>query len=150
MASISVMGVGMRESSGRYCEGRDLSASNVQSETAEAGLFQTSWNIKAASSAIPPLLEEFWANPTGFLGTFKEGVSATANNLNCYGSGDGVQYQWLSRFAPLFHVMVTGVGLRKLRSHWGPIGRREVEIKREADELLMAVQDLVEASEAVV
>lgn len=147
---VLMMGLGMRESSGRYCEGRDLSASNVQSETAEAGLFQTSWNIKAASSAIPPLLEEFWANPTGFLGTFKEGVSATANNLNCYGSGDGVQYQWLSRFAPLFHVMVTGVGLRKLRSHWGPIGRREVEIKREADELLMAVQDLVEASEAVV
>lgn len=142
---VMMIGLGPRESSGRYCEGRDLSADNVQADTCEAGLFQTSWNIRSASPTIGPLLPHFWDNPNGFLDTFKENVDATANNLNSFGSGDGVKYQWLSRFCPLFHIMVTGVGMRTLRQHWGPINRREVTLKREADILLREVQALVEA-----
>lgn len=142
---VMAIGLGPRESSGRYCEGRDMSADNVQADTAEAGLFQTSWNIRNADSVIGPLLGEFWDNPNGFLSVFKEGLSPTANNLNSYGSGDGARYQFLSRFCPLFHVMVTGVGMRTLRQHWGPINRREVTIKKEADDLLKEVQALVEA-----
>jgi hypothetical protein len=141
---VLLMGLGPRESSGRYFEGRDMSASNVQSETCESGLFQTSWNIKAGSSAIAPLLDEFWRNPHGFLDVFKEGLSPTSNNLNSYGSGAGIRYQFLARFCPLFHCMVTGVGMRTLRQHWGPINRREVTIKREADTLLQEVQSLVD------
>jgi hypothetical protein len=142
---VLMIGLGPRESSGKYCEGRDLSASNVEAETAEAGMFQTSWNIKNANSAIGPLLQEFWDNPNGFLAQFKEGISPTANNLNSYGKGDGARYQFLSRFCPLFHVMVTAVGLRTLRQHWGPVNRKEVTIRKEADRLLKDVQDLVEA-----
>ncbi len=142
---VMMMGLGMRESSGRYCEGRDMSASNVASDTCEAGLFQTSWNIRSGSPTIEPLIFDFWDNPNGFLSQFKEGITATANNLNSYGSGDGARYQWLSRFAPLFTVMVTGVGMRCLRQHWGPINRREVTLKKEADDLLKDVQELVSA-----
>ncbi len=142
---VMMMGLGMRESSGRYCEGRDMSADNVASDTCEAGLFQTSWNIRSGSPAIEPLLGDFWNNPNGFLLPFKEGITATANNLNSYGTGDGVRYQWLSRFAPLFTVMVSGVGIRCLRQHWGPINRREVTLRKEADELLKDVQELVSA-----
>jgi N-acetylmuramoyl-L-alanine amidase/Putative peptidoglycan binding domain len=144
---VMMIGLGPRESSARYCEGRDLSATNVESDTAECSLFQTSWNIRNGSDAIEPLLDDFWFNPNGFLEQFKLDVNPTADNLNCYGSGgdDGVRFQWLSRFAPLFHVMVTGVGMRVLRAHWGPIGRREVTLKREADNLLREVQKLVEA-----
>jgi peptidoglycan hydrolase-like protein with peptidoglycan-binding domain len=138
-------GLGPRESSGKYCEGRDMSASNVASDTCEAGLTQTSWNIRNGSPVIAPLLEEFWDNPNGFLSVFKDGISPTANNLNSYGSGDGVRYQFLSRFCPLFHVLVTGCGLRVLKDHWGPIKRREVTLKREVDALLKEVQALVEA-----
>ena len=145
---VMMIGLGPRESSGRYCEGRDLSADNVQSDTCEAATFQTSWNIKAGHYTIAPLLPAFWQNPNGFLDEFKLGVTATANNLNSYGSGDGVRYQFLSRFCPLFHVAVTSVGLRTLRAHWGPIGRREVTLKREADELLQTVQEMALAPEA--
>lgn len=140
---VMMTGLGPRESSGKYCEGRDLSASNVQSDTAEAGLFQTSWNIRAGSPSISPLLPEFWDNPNGFLPTWKEQISPTANNLNSYGSGDGVRYQFLSRYCPLFHVMVTGVGMRTLRQHWGPINRKEVLLKREMDTLLREVEGMV-------
>jgi hypothetical protein len=141
---VMMMGLGPRESSGKYFEGRDMSAENVASDTCEAGLCQTSWNIKSGSSAIGPLLPEFWKNPHGFLTEFKEGLAPTSSNLNSYGSGDGVRYQFLSRFCPLFHVLVTGVGMRTLRQHWGPINRREVTIRRDADALLQDVQSLVE------
>ncbi len=137
-------GLGPRESSGRYFEGRDMSASNVESETCEAGLTQTSWNIRNGSSSIPPLLPQFWKNPNGFLDVFKEGLAPTSNNLDSYGSGDGLRYQFLSRFAPLFHVLVTATGLRVLRAHWGPVVGHEVTIKKEVDDLLKDVQTLVE------
>jgi N-acetylmuramoyl-L-alanine amidase/Putative peptidoglycan binding domain len=144
---VMMTGLSMRESSGRYVEGRDLSASNVQSETCEASLCQTSYNIKAFSPTIEPLLDDFWQNPNGFREVFKLDVNPTADNLNCYGApgDDGVRYQWLSRFAPLYHCMVTGVGMRTGRAHWGPIGRREVTLKKEMADLLLAVQKLVEA-----
>ena len=41
---VLLTGLGMRESSGRYCEGRDMAAGNAGGETAEAGLFQVSHN----------------------------------------------------------------------------------------------------------
>jgi hypothetical protein len=139
---VMMIGLGPRESSGKYCEGRDMSASNVQSDTAEAGLFQTSWNIANAHPAIFPMLDEYWQNPRGFLDVFKEEVYPTASNLDSYGSGAGIRYQFLSRFCPLFHVMVTAVGMRTLRQHWGPINRREVDLNADADDMLKAVQNV--------
>ena len=141
---VLLTGLGPRESSGRYFCGRDMSASNVASDTCEAGLFQTSWNIRSAHPSIAPLLNEFWKNPNGFLPEFRIGLSPSANDLNSYGSGDGIKYQWLSRFCPLFHTLVTGVGMRTLRQHWGPINRKEVTLKKEMDDLLKEVQALVE------
>jgi hypothetical protein len=138
-----MLGLGPRESSGRYCEGRDMSATNVQSDTAEAGMYQTSWNIRSCDPAIAPLLPMYWDNPNGFLPTFQNGVTPDSNDLGNFGSGDGAKYQFLSKFAPAFHAMVTALGLRSLRQHWGPINRNEVELKDEADDMLWQVQELV-------
>lgn len=139
-----MIGLAMRESSGRYFEGRDVSASNTQPETAEAGLLQTSWNIASAHASIPPLLDQFWKNPNGFLDPFRQGIKPSANNLDCFGSGDGATYQWLAKYCPLFAVMVTGVGLRTRRQHWGPINERKALVTRDADDLLKKVEALVE------
>jgi len=140
---VMMLGLGPRESSGRYCEGRDLSATNVESDTAEAGMFQTSWNIRSCDNTIEPLLELYWDNPNGFLATFQNGVTPDSNDLGNFGGGDGAKYQFLSKFAPAFHAMVTALGMRSLRQHWGPINRSEVELRSEADEMLLQVQSLV-------
>jgi peptidoglycan hydrolase-like protein with peptidoglycan-binding domain len=145
---VLLLGLGARESSGRYCEGRDMSASNVSADTAEASMYQTSWNIRSCSSAIPPLLQEYWANPNGFLPTFQNGVKLNKDDLGNYGSGDGAKFQFLSKYSPAFHCFVTGVGLRFLRQHWGPINRYDAEIKREADEMLLDVQYLISEDSA--
>jgi peptidoglycan hydrolase-like protein with peptidoglycan-binding domain len=141
---VLLIGLGMRESSGKYCEGRDMSASNTSSDTCEAGLFQSSWNFHNSSNYIDEFFQEYWADPNGFLEVFQEGVSPTANNLNCYGTGDGAAYQWLAKFCPAFAVMSTAIGLRVLRKHWGPIERKEVELVEKVDELLLKIQELVE------
>jgi peptidoglycan hydrolase-like protein with peptidoglycan-binding domain len=139
-----MIGLGMRESSGRYCEGRDLSADNVSAETAEAGLFQTSWNIQSCNANIAALLEEFSDNPNGFLEQWQFDVEPDSNDLGNYGSGDGARYQFLSKFAPAMHVFVTALGMRYLRQHWGPLNRKEAELRKEADTMLKDVQAYIE------
>lgn len=140
---VMMIGLGMRESSGNPWEGRDLTATNVESDTCEGGLFQTSWNISACADEIQILLEEYADDPNGFHPSFGEGVEPSTSNLDLYGSGDGALYQWLAKQAPAFATLVTGVGMRRARAHWGPIGRREVEIKPEIDDMLYDVQDLI-------
>ena len=96
----------------------------------------TCWKI----SRIGPLLPKYWANPNGFLPSFQKDIGPDSNDLGGYGTGDGAKYQFLSKFAPAFHAFVTALGMRYLRQHWGPINRNEVELRREANEMLLEVQ----------
>jgi uncharacterized protein (TIGR02594 family) len=140
---VLMIGLGMRESSGTYCCGRDQSATNVTSDTAEAGLFQTSWNIKTASQNLPALMEDYWADPRGFLHIFSDNVQPSSSDLQNYGSGQGASYQWLAKYSPAFAVMVTAIGLRTRRNHWGPINNKAAELRDEADDFLREVEALV-------
>ena len=56
---VLLTGLGMRESSGRYCEGRDMAALNTTAETAEAGLFQTSYNARFGDPLLPELFAKY-------------------------------------------------------------------------------------------
>jgi hypothetical protein len=141
---VMMIGLGMCESSGDHWCGRDTTADNVESETCEAGLFQSSWNLSSCSNTIPALLDEYWTDPLGFRYTFTRGLSPSASDLDCYGSGTGARYQWLARYSPTFSALMTGVGMRKLRQHWGPINRREVDIVPQVDELLQQVDRLLD------
>ena len=141
---VLMIGLGMRESSGRYCEGRDRSASNTSADSAEAGLFQMSWDAHGASRQIPRLLDEYQANGVGgYREIFCEGVTPHRGDLDNCGSGTGLRFQQLCKDCPGFAVETAAVGLRNLRTHWGPINRREAELRQEADDMLQQVQRLV-------
>jgi hypothetical protein len=142
---VLMLGLGMRESSGKHCEGRDRSANNTTAETAEAGLFQTSFNARRASPLLPKLFKDFMANPTpSYLDVFKEGVHCNEANLENFGEGDGRDFQKLSKECPFFAVAFAAIGLRNIRRHWGPINRHDAEIKPDADAMFMEVQKLVD------
>jgi hypothetical protein len=143
---VLLIGLGMRESSGRYCEGRDTEADNVTADTAEAGLFQMSWNARTASPELPKLFAAYSAKPDGFLSIFQEGVAPRGSDLENFGVGEGVAFQRLCKTCPAFAVEAAGVGLRVRCSHWGPIKRREAEIRPEADTLLEQVQAVIDAT----
>ena len=141
---VLLIGLGMRESSGRYCEGRDRSANNATAETAEAGLFQTSYNARKANSLMPQLFRHYSANPSGFVEIFRESVKCKEANLENFGEGDGREFQRLSKACPAFAVEFAAIGVRNIRKHWGPINRKAAEIRPECDVMLMQVQNIVD------
>jgi hypothetical protein len=148
-----MLGSGMRESSGRHCEGRDQSASNTTSDTAEAGLFQTSYNAHSASDPEFDNLMVEYSNPanqaTCYLSQFDDGVSCSSSEWSCYGSGTGYKFQELCKKCPAFAVETHGLTLRNLANHYGPIIRHETELRSDADRMFKQVQDYVESGEMV-
>ena len=143
---VLLIGLGMRESSGKHCEGRDTTANNVTSDSAEAGLFQTSYNAKDASPLLPQIFAQYRANPSGFLTVFGEGVTCSAASLENFGSGDGKEFQRLSKECPAFAAEFAAVALRHIRRHWGPINRKQAQVRPECDALLSQVQAMIDAS----
>ena len=141
---VLLTGLGMRESSGHYGEGRDASATNTSSSTAEAGLFQVSFNSSGASLLLPRLIARYRGSDD-FLAVFREDVAASAASLKNWGSGSGEEFQRLTKACPAFAVEYAAVALRHVRTHWGPINRRAAEVRRECDDLFRSVQRLIDA-----
>ena len=138
------IGLGMRESSGKYCEGRDMSASNTSASTAEAGIFQTSYDSMSASAELSKLYAEYKADTSKcFLDTFKEGVSSCGNS-SIAGSGAGAEYQAFNKSCPSFAAEYAMVMLRVRRNHYGPINRQEAEFKTQCNQMLKSVQDFID------
>ena len=146
---VLLIGLGMRESSGMHCEGRDRSASNTTAESAEAGLFQTSFNARTAHPLLPKLFTQYLERPSGFLEVFREGVRCSPAALENFGSGPGKDFQRLSKECPAFAAEFAAVGLRNNRKHWGPIVRKEAEVRPECDAMLRQIQSVVDASSSI-
>ncbi len=140
------MGLGMRESSGSYCEGWDASAgSNRPSAAAEAGAFQVSYDSMGASSELRKLYQEYQASPSRrcLLDVFKEGVSCRSRSI--LGSGAGATYQAFNKACPAFAAEYAMTLLRIQRTHFGPINRKEAEVVPACESLLSSVQQLVDS-----
>lgn len=137
-------GLGMRESSGKHCEGRDGSAGNVTASTAEAGLFQTSYNSVNAAPSLKALFEIYSGGHSDvcYLSTFKQGVSCGAKDAINYGAGNGRKFQELAKTCPAFAVFYAGLTLRYLRQHYGPVNRKEVEYRLECQKMYASLLEL--------
>ena len=57
-----LIGLGMMESSGKYCEGRDVSECFTTADSAEAGLFQTSFGARRFSPVLEELFQKYSAD----------------------------------------------------------------------------------------
>jgi hypothetical protein len=147
-----MLGSGMRESSGQHCCGRDQSADNVQSDTCEAGAFQTSYNAHTASDPeFDMLMDEYLAGLSpGYLEAWSEGVSCSAADWDNYGSGRGAEFQRLCKEQPAFSAETHALTLRNLCNHYGPVIRGEVELNEDADTMFADVQLYIEDEESVV
>jgi hypothetical protein len=137
-----LIGLGMRESSGKHCEGRDMSAENVSAETAEAGLFQVSYNSRNSHPELKPLLARFTGRDD-LLTVFDDDVHCSASSWKDWGEGNGRDFQASMKGNPLLSVYYAAVLLRTSRKHWGPIKRREAEVNSDAIRLLRDVASAV-------
>jgi len=149
-----LLGLGMRESSGQHCVGRDASATNTSSDSAEAGAWQTSWDSRSSSAELPPMLAKYRASSEGcFLETFREGVSCSASNWKNWGTGaDGLDFQRISKACPAFAAEYAAVMLRVRggkSGHYGPLRTKAAEVRPECDSMLEQVQSYVETNPSV-
>lgn len=140
------LGLGMRESSGAYCEGWDITAgAHRPSSAGEAGLFQTSYDSITTNPDLQMLYTEYQGNPNRcMLDVFQEGVSCRAQSI--LGTGAGADFQKFNKACPAFATEYAMTLLRVLRSHFGPIIRREAEVKTICNQMLANVQNIVDTN----
>lgn len=147
-----MIGLGMRESTGKFCCGRDMSANNMSATNAEAGLFQMSWDITHGSPDLYSGLVNLYSQlpeEDGLGAVFHEGVHCYAVDHANHGEGPGATYQMLAKAKPAFAVECAAIGLRNRRNHWGPINRKEVEVRPEALALLRQITALIESNKTL-
>ena len=144
-----LIGLGMRESSGEHCTGRDTSATNTTADSAEAGAWQTSYDSRGSSPELPILFAQYQASTRGcFLSAYAEGVTCTAANWQNWGSGNGAVFQQLEKDCPGFAAEYAAVMLRVQGGslgHYGPLRTKAAELRPECDTMLRGVQAIVAA-----
>lgn len=150
---VLLLGLGMRESSGEHCVGRDMAATNTTAATAEAGAWQTSYNSHVFHAQLDVLIARFLTDDTHcHLSTFAEGVTCSAANWQNYGTGPGLDFQRREKECPVFAAEYAAVMMRVSGGsggHYGPLRTRAAELRPECDAMLQQVQQLVMANPSV-
>lgn len=136
------IGLGMRESSGTPTEGRDMAAGNTAAETAEAGLFQTSFNsMRNGEPWLRRLHDAYRAAPDRcYAAIFAEG--ARSRTTPEAGTGPGAEFQRFTKSCPAFAADYAMLMLRVDRGHYGPVNRREAEVRQVCREMLLRVEQV--------
>ena len=147
-----LIGLGIRESSGKYCTGWDLGKLNgwgnptkavkPSATNSEAGLFQISYDIGVGVPGDFHDLYETYKqrSGSGFLDVFSEGVTCSTHDAENFGEGVGKDFQQFSKECPAFTAELAALGLRTRANHWGPINKNTVEILQECYLLLKGVE----------
>ena len=166
---VLMFGLGLMESSGRYCCGWDRgklkgwgnpeNKIDPTSTNSEAGLFQTSFDIlSSVNTPIKNLLleifEKYKISPDGYLELFSKGAYCDEADLKNFGDGEGREFQRISKECPAFAVEFTALALRNIATHWNPVIKIDddedgLQIKRECDELLKSIQRYVDENEEI-
>ena len=139
-----LVGLGARESSGRYCVGRDTTAGSQTAIEAESGLFQQSANINGVSTRMVDVQSRYKANPSLCVPEFKVGVTCAPQAT--VGTGPGAEFQVMAKDCPGFATEHAATGMRLVggpKGHWGPLRRLEAEVNTDCYGLVKRVYDLV-------
>lgn len=141
-----MLGSAARESSWRWCVGKDPGASNTSAETCEAGLYQTSYNSRSANAALPELFKTYKSDRQGcFAAEYKGLTTCSDANMKNWGFGDGVEFQKLSKECPGFATEYHSIMVRVARKHYGPINRKTTQIKPACVKMFTQIRKVIEA-----
>ncbi len=145
--------LGMYESSGGKDIGMDIqNASSNRSHTAEAGIFQTSYNVRGGlnpqvRAALEGMENEYRKNPNACMGrSFAEGLGSYRDG-GVIGGGSGAQFQVLYKRCPALASESAAITTINNPNHYGPVKRREAQPLPRCEELLKAVAEFVETNQ---
>lgn len=148
-----LIGLGMMESSGRHCCGRDMSAGFSTSDAAEAGAFQTSWGARSLSVALPELFDIYKIGKRKCnLSVWSNGVRCSQSDERTWGYGLGASFQQMAKFCPAFGADYAAVLLRThggTKGEFGPIRIKAVEIVPACHDMLSAVREIIQTTPSV-
>jgi len=134
------LGLGMRESSGRTAIGAayDEANPNPDANTAEAGLYQTSFN-SMKNDWRETLYKQYNDNQaTCYFDIFTQGTGTTISPA--VGSGDGADFQQFTKKCPGFATEYVMVNMRLNRSHYGPLNSRSAEFENTCLAMFRAIE----------
>jgi hypothetical protein len=142
-----LLGLGMEESSGRHCLGRWMQDPYSEHDSAEAGIFQTSYGARRYHPSLEPLYRRYRADESGcMLAAFSPGISCPEEDARNWGEGEGVNWQALTKRCPAFATEYAVVVLRHgggARGEFGPMRRKTPEVVSDCNAMLMGVQTMV-------
>jgi hypothetical protein len=149
-----LLGLGMRESSGEHCIGRDTSASNYSADSSEAGAWQTSYDSHTIHPELAKLFSTYHSSSVGcYLETYRTGVTCSSSDWKNWGAaGDGHDFQEIEKACPSFAAEYAAVMLRVAggsKGHYGPLRTKAAELRPECDSMLQSVQRAVENDPSV-
>jgi hypothetical protein len=139
-----MLGLGLRESSGKHCEGKDMSANFNTAEECEAGAWQTSYN----AIGLAEYLKEYVLTPKQmncFLPEYSKGISCDASNWKYWGNttSPGYAFQKKAKECPAFHAEFTALVMRENLNHFGPLKRMEAQYYYACRDLFLSVDKVV-------
>ena len=156
---VLLIGLGMMESSGKFCEGRDISQCFAKANSAESGLFQTSYGVGKSNPVLMSLFADYSAGKSDcLLSSFQGHLTCRihkSQNAKCpnetsdvTGTGPGADWQRLTKICPAFAADYAAVVLRQhggSSGEFNPIRKRQAEVFPACDGMLKSVQDYVQA-----
>ena len=128
---VLLLGLGLVESSGNYCTGRDKSQNFDTADSAESGLFQTSWGARVHSYTLEPMFGSYRPIPRGnrdpkrcMIGVFSRHVSCSSWDAKNWGdpNSDGYAWQAVTKQCPAFSTEYAAVVLRTHGGHGSSYG----------------------------
>jgi uncharacterized protein YgiM (DUF1202 family) len=141
-----LMGLGVNESDGKWHEGMYGPDGNATHETAEAGIFQTSFNITDNHANARKLYAAYRGKTDPWLPIFQEGVPYHPNGLKNHGNGPGVEFQELSKYSPTFAAEMAALRMRTKCTHWAPLRDKYVLLTDEALQFFREVKAEIDKS----
>jgi hypothetical protein len=141
------IGLGMRESSGKFCSGRDISANFTTADSAEVGTFQTSWGASKYDPSLPEMYKRYTGDQSAcLLDVFRQGVTCSSINEKTWGAGTGADWQKLTKACPAFAAEYASVVMRThggKAGEFGPLRKHAAEVRPQCDSMLLKIQHLV-------
>lgn len=138
--------MGMQETSGRWWKGKDPNNKNPDPASAEAGLFQASFDSIKFHPQMRPLFQSYRKHRSGLVEVFREGVSSGWEPDQ--GSGEVAEFQRISKDCPSFSVEYVALGIRTQCRDWWPIKYHKAELHPDANAMLLDVQKAVDEMRA--
>lgn len=144
-----LIGLGMRESSGRPYVGRDTSMNFTSADSAESGLMQSSYGARKQSPDMEALYQKYKTDKSGcFKEVYYEGYKADSANLKNWGSesSEGYKFQKLQKECPGFAVEYAAILVRLNgggKGEFGPLRMKVAQVEKSCETMLKKVQDYV-------